>query len=216
MMVALGYIVYMNEPGVVACDSETNGIRSAVTWEKLALSTGVPEIAELPQDRWGRRDRLRAASAADAVMQCTQWITARASPIAIDAGGRIEEGARHRRYSSIEAFVLIHFRQNMAGNRLDTLKQLAAQDPANAFVRYGLAMEYANSGELEQAISEFHGIVAASPDYAAAYFHGGQTLEKLGRVEEAKALYEQGIAVTTRTGDLHTRSELQGALDLLP
>jgi tetratricopeptide (TPR) repeat protein len=104
----------------------------------------------------------------------------------------------------------------MTGNRLDTLKQLAAQDPANAFVRYGLAMEYANSGELEQAIAEFRGILAVSPDYAAAYFHGGQSLEKLGRVEEAKSMYEQGIAVTTRTGDLHTRSELQGALDLLP
>jgi tetratricopeptide (TPR) repeat protein len=104
----------------------------------------------------------------------------------------------------------------MAGNRLDTLKQLAAQDPTNTFVRYGLAMEYANSGELEQAVAEFNDILAGSPDYAAAYFHGGQTLEKLGRVEEAKSMYERGIAATTRTGDLHTRSELQGALDLLP
>ena len=104
----------------------------------------------------------------------------------------------------------------MAGNRLDTLKQLAAQDPANAFVRYGLAMEYTSSGELEKAVAEFQGILSVSPDYAAAYFHGGQTLEKLGRIEEARSMYERGIAVTTRTGDLHTRSELQGALDLLP
>jgi Tfp pilus assembly protein PilF len=104
----------------------------------------------------------------------------------------------------------------MTGNRLDTLKHMAAQDPANTFVRYGLAMEYVNSGELEQAAAEFHGILAANPDYAAAYFHGGQTLEKLGRVEEARSMYERGIAATTRTGDLHTRSELQGALDLLP
>jgi tetratricopeptide (TPR) repeat protein len=59
-------------------------------------------------------------------------------------------------------------------------------------------------------------LLAANPNYAAGYFHGGQTLEKLGRVEEARALYEQGIAVTARTGDAHTRSELQAALDLLP
>jgi hypothetical protein len=29
-------------------------------------------------------------------------------------------------------------------------------------------------------------------------------------------MYEKGIAVTTRTGDAHTRSELQAALDMLP
>ena len=31
-----------------------------------------------------------------------------------------------------------------------------------------------------------------------------------------RALYEKGIEVTGRTGDLHTRSELQAALDMLP
>ncbi|MGD0619861.1 MAG: hypothetical protein ABSB67_19605 [Bryobacteraceae bacterium] len=65
-------------------------------------------------------------------------------------------------------------------------------------------------------MEEFRQLLAANPNYAAGYFHGGQTLEKLGRVEDARAMYEQGIEVTTRTGDAHTRSELQGALDLLP
>jgi len=91
-----------------------------------------------------------------------------------------------------------------------------AQDPGNAFARYGLAMELVNSGRGEEAVEEFRALLAANPNYAAGYFHGGQTLEKLGRVEEARALYERGIEVTTRTGDGHTRSELQGALDLLP
>jgi hypothetical protein len=40
-------------------------------------------------------------------------------------------------------------------------------------------------------------------------------LEKAGRLDEARAMYEQGIAVTTRTGDSHTRAELQAALDIL-
>ena len=54
-----------------------------------------------------------------------------------------------------------------------------------------------------------------NPNYAAGYFHGGQTLEKLGRTDDAKALYRKGIDITTATGDLHTRSELQAALDIL-
>ena len=93
---------------------------------------------------------------------------------------------------------------------------MLAQDPQNTFARYGLAMEYANSGDLELALQEYRALLEGNPNYAAAYFHGGQALEKLGRVEEARELYEKGIEVTGRTGDQHTRSELQAAVELLP
>jgi tetratricopeptide (TPR) repeat protein len=104
----------------------------------------------------------------------------------------------------------------MSTNRLEVLRSLVAQNPADSFARYGLAMELARAGKPEEAVEEFRQLLAANPDYAAGYFHGGQTLEKLGRVEEARALYERGIAATARTGDAHTQSELQAALDLLP
>ena len=87
--------------------------------------------------------------------------------------------------------------------------------PENKLARYGLAMEYKNQGRFSEAVDEFRTLLSSHPDYAAGYFHGGQTLEKAGRLEEARAMYEQGIAVTTRTGDAHTRSELQAALDIL-
>jgi tetratricopeptide (TPR) repeat protein len=100
----------------------------------------------------------------------------------------------------------------LASSRIETLKQLLEQNPASTFARYGLAMEYVNSGDLEAAAGEFYSIVASDPAYSAAYFHGGQTLEKLGRLSEARALYRQGIA-TTR--DEHARGEMQVALDIL-
>jgi tetratricopeptide (TPR) repeat protein len=100
-------------------------------------------------------------------------------------------------------------------NRLETLKQLVAQDPNNSFVRYGLAMELVNSGDLRAGVAEFQAILGVNPDYAAAYFHGGQTFEKLGDFDRARELYRSGIEATTRTGDAHTRSELQAALDIL-
>jgi cytochrome c-type biogenesis protein CcmH/NrfG len=37
-------------------------------------------------------------------------------------------------------------------NRLEVLRNMVAQNPNDSFSRYGLAMEYANSGELEHAI----------------------------------------------------------------
>ncbi len=104
----------------------------------------------------------------------------------------------------------------MATNRLEMLRQMVAQDPTNSFARYGLAMEHANSGAPEQAVTEFETLIRQDANYAAAYFHAGQALEKLGRIEEARAIYEQGIEVTTRKGDAHTRAEIEAALNLLP
>src|SRR6202012_1912443 len=104
----------------------------------------------------------------------------------------------------------------MSTNRMEVLKTMLAQNPADAFARYGLAMELVKGGELEGAVAEFRALLEHNPNYAAAYFHGGQVLEKLGDLEQARAFYEKGVDVTTRTGDQHTRSELQAALDMLP
>jgi tetratricopeptide (TPR) repeat protein len=103
----------------------------------------------------------------------------------------------------------------MADTRLDVLKSMVEQNPADSFARYGLAMEYRNGGDLAAAIAEFRTLLAAHPDYSAAYFHGGQTLERLGQSAEAREMYLQGIDATTRKGDFHTRDEIQAALDLM-
>jgi tetratricopeptide (TPR) repeat protein len=73
-------------------------------------------------------------------------------------------------------------------------------------------MEYVKSGDFESAVREFETLLQADAAYSAAYFHGGQTLEKLGRLEEARGYYQRGIEVTR---DPHARSELQAALDIL-
>ena len=106
--------------------------------------------------------------------------------------------------------------RGMATNRLEILKQMLEQDPGNTFARYGLAMEFAKSGDFSQAVAEFKNLLANDENYSAAYFHGGQAFEKLGKLDEARAMYEKGIEVTTRKGDSHTRSEIEGALSLLP
>ncbi len=103
----------------------------------------------------------------------------------------------------------------MASNRLDILKAMAAQNPADSFARYGLAMEYKNSGAWEDAMREFRALISDNPDYHAAYFHGGQTLERMGLEEDACAMYRDGVDAAVRAGNAHARAEMQGALDLL-
>jgi tetratricopeptide (TPR) repeat protein len=99
--------------------------------------------------------------------------------------------------------------------RLNRLKELLQENPKDSFVRYGLAMEYARQARLEEAIGEFRTLIAADPDYVAAYFHAGQTLEKLGRSDEARTIYREGIEAAGRRGDDHARSELEAALEFL-
>src|SRR5258706_16037960 len=98
------------------------------------------------------------------------------------------------------------------GSRLEIPKSMVEQKPADSFARYGLAMELRNTGDLEGAMREFDELRRTNPEYSATYFHGGQTLERLGRPEEARVFYQEGIEGTTRKGDMHARSELQGAL----
>jgi len=103
----------------------------------------------------------------------------------------------------------------MENARLDILKNMLEQDPSNSFARYGLAMEYVKEESLEAAVSEFRSLIEVNPNYVAAYYHGGQALEKLGRTDQAKMIYQQGIEASTRNGDGHTRAEIEAALSLL-
>jgi tetratricopeptide (TPR) repeat protein len=99
--------------------------------------------------------------------------------------------------------------------RLDTLKTMLQHDPANAFARYGLAMELMNLGRAEEAVTEFRSLLAASPDYTYGYFHGGRALESLGREDEARAMYEAGLEASRKKGDAKALNEIQAALDIL-
>lgn len=103
----------------------------------------------------------------------------------------------------------------MSQDRLQALQSLLEQDPTNTFARYGLAQALATAGRYDDAMAAYRDLIARNPDYVAAYFHGGQTLEKLGKTEEARAVYEEGLLACSRKGDMHTRSEIQAALDML-
>ena len=100
-------------------------------------------------------------------------------------------------------------------DKIGTLKEILAQDPANAFARYGLAMEYAGRGETDAALEEFAQLLAEHPDYTAGYFMAAQTLAKAERAGEARVRLSEGIASARRTGNEHALSEMQAMLDEL-
>ena len=97
-------------------------------------------------------------------------------------------------------------------DRLAMLKDILEQSPNDAFARYGLAMEYSKSGEVEQAMAEFQKLLTAHPEYTAGYFMAAQTLASASRTDEAKQMLAEGIASARRTGNAHALSEMEAML----
>ena len=97
-------------------------------------------------------------------------------------------------------------------DRIALLTEVLAQNPSDAFARYGLAMEYSNSGDVERAMDEFGRLLTVHPDYTAGYFMAAQTLAKANRVEEARKMLVDGIASAKKTGNVHAQSEMEGRL----
>jgi tetratricopeptide (TPR) repeat protein len=100
-------------------------------------------------------------------------------------------------------------------DRLTMLSNFLEQNPADAFARYGLAMEYSKLGKTEQALAEFSKLLQLHPDYTNGYFMAAQTLERVGRTSEARKMLESGIEAAKRTGNKHALSEMSGMLDEL-
>jgi predicted Zn-dependent protease len=100
-------------------------------------------------------------------------------------------------------------------DKIAGLKEILALDAKNSFARYGIAMELANRGDVEEALQEFNTLLADDPDYTAGYFMAAQTLAKAGRNAEAIKRLRSGISCAARSGNRHALSEMQGMLDEL-
>jgi len=100
-------------------------------------------------------------------------------------------------------------------DKLAALNEILQLDPANAFARYGLAMEHIAQGNPEAALAEFAALIARSPDYVPAYQMSAQTLVTFGRTEAALEQLNAGIAVAQRTGNQHALAEMSAMRDEL-
>jgi len=74
---------------------------------------------------------------------------------------------------------------------VDLLGRSVAMDRSSIPTRVALAMAQAQSGDDEAAIGTLQAIVADDPENVKAWFLMGQSLRKLGRVEEARRAMER-------------------------
>jgi Flp pilus assembly protein TadD len=99
-------------------------------------------------------------------------------------------------------------------SRMDQIEALLADDPGDAFLRYGLAMEYVSAGD-EATAAEHLTRLALESAYVPAFLQAGQVLARLNRFTEACDVLRRGVAAAGQQGDTHAESEMAGLLSSL-
>ncbi len=86
----------------------------------------------------------------------------------------------------------------MSEPRIELFKKMLLDDLHNTTVRFGLANELLKAERFEEAADELRIYLTQADDQGAGYGKLAQALERLGRVDEARDAYQQGIAAATR------------------
>ena len=94
------------------------------------------------------------------------------------------------------------------------LEASLAEDPADTFLRYGLAVQCLREGAVEEGRAQLIALIADHPgDTVAAHQQLGQSYLEAGEVDEARTILAKGIALANKRGDWHAAGEMQGFLD---
>jgi tetratricopeptide (TPR) repeat protein len=101
------------------------------------------------------------------------------------------------------------------GTRIQTLEEFVARDPGDSFSRYALALELEKAGQELESVAHLREVILRDPSYIAAFYHLGRLLARQGKIDDARAIYNQGLNAGKTAGDERTRSEIQQALEML-
>lgn len=93
-------------------------------------------------------------------------------------------------------------------SRLEKLKAMLAEDPADTFLKYAVAMELQGQGEWVPAESAFRDLLTVTPPYIPAWFMLAQLLVRDDRVDEARAILREGIDHARLLKDHHAAGEM--------
>jgi hypothetical protein len=94
-------------------------------------------------------------------------------------------------------------------SRRQRIEAMLADDPADVFLRYSLAMELDKEGDHDASLARFAELTRDDPPYVPAFFMAGQQLARLDRFEEARQIVRSGIESALTQGDLHAAGEMR-------
>ena len=92
-----------------------------------------------------------------------------------------------------------------------------AEDPADAFLRYGLAMQCLREGDAVEGRERLIALIADDPEgQVAAYQQLGQSYVESREFDDARVVLKVGSAKAAAKGDWHAQAEMDGLLAQVP
>jgi tetratricopeptide (TPR) repeat protein len=143
--------------------------------------------------------------------------------------GKIEEAEAEKSLATVKSFA-------MFGEEAKIKKQLAEEqkkkeeeilrrekmflqvleiDEEDTIALYGMADIFYHRKEFEKAISNLEKVISVDAKYSTAYLLLGKSYEAISNLEKAKAVYQEGIAVASKRGDMMPANEMQSRLNQL-
>ena len=104
----------------------------------------------------------------------------------------------------------------MPNPRIEPLKKVLAIDPNDEVAWFGLGKAYMDDGNFDEAAKALRQCITVKPTYSAAYYALAQSLLKLGRIDECKAISDTGVEVSTKNGDAMVTKNLELLKGTLP
>lgn len=100
----------------------------------------------------------------------------------------------------------------MTQSRIEVFQEMLKTQSDDVMIWYGLASEYSKLAQWPEAVDALRNVIKINPDYTAAYQMLGTALINQSLLDEAKAIWQEGIQVASRTGAWKARQHMEGLL----
>ncbi|HSF68363.1 MAG TPA: tetratricopeptide repeat protein [Nitrospiraceae bacterium] len=104
----------------------------------------------------------------------------------------------------------------MPNRRIEPLKKVLTIDPADEVAWFGLGKAYMEDANFGEAVTALQQCITVKPSYSAAYYALAQSLHKLGRIDECRAICATGIETSKKNGDAMVTKNLEMLKSSLP
>lgn len=103
-------------------------------------------------------------------------------------------------------------------DRIEAFRALLDKKPDDRFALYSLAFELKKAGRADEALTAFAELLRRHPTSGAGHLQRGMLLQDLGREDDARRAWEEGLAALEGCDDAEARrsvGEIEAALDTL-
>lgn len=100
--------------------------------------------------------------------------------------------------------------------RIEKIKRMLQAEPDDAFLQYGLAMEFVSAQRYGEAVEAFRKCVELDDSNLPAHVEAAKAMRSAGDLKAAREMFAVAMELAAMQGESHVRDYIQQQLDGLP